>query len=376
MTEYNLNILSFHYNIVDDTENLSLEKRLDMIEEQLKIFKEQSKPVKIVMCSEFYLCTTKNNRISVSSIKDKEYINERLINISSKYKDIVFLPGTYYLLNLEKGCYDNILPILYNGRLVKEHIKFKSEDHILANAYDDTLIKMTDGSNMFSDTIDTCTQAKKGNESDLVLSNIIPELDEYNYIYGICSDVSCGRSIVIKNDKKTVQLYVAYHFGGTIIIRDPPQPVICVDGTENNIKIDFFGTVNDDTDKIMDISFLKINYLKKFTVKPRKNPMSFNLFTIKRQYNEYIENPVITQDIISKFTNSIKSLNNAISIFKNEYNDEIESNSNDPSFLRVLSQYNEANDLLTNITTIIDSNSKQKYLKYKMKYMKLKNLIK
>ncbi len=373
MTEYNLNILSFHYNIVDDTENLTLEKRIDMIEEQLKIFNEQSKPIKIVMCSEFYLCTTKNNRISVSSIVDKEYINERLINISSKYKYIVFLPGTYYLLNLEKGCYDNILPILYNGKLVKEYIKFMSENEILANAYDDTLIKMTDGSNIFSDAIDTCTQARKGNESDMILSNIIPELNDYNYIYGICSDVSCGKRIIIKNDKKTVQLYIAYKFGGSVIIKNPPLPVICVDGVENNIKIDFFGIVNDDTEKIKDISFLKINYLKKIIVHPRKNLINFNLNVIKRQYNEYKENPIITQNIINTFTNSIKSLNNAISIFKSEYNDEIENNSNDPSFLRVLSQYNEANELLRNIKTIIDSNIKQKYLKYKMKYIKLKN---
>ena len=256
MSEYILNILSFHYNVTEDNTHMSLKKRIDIIEETLYKITEH---IKFVICSEFYLCNTNNMKISISTEENKKYINDRFIELSSKYKDIIFLPGTFYLLNKTKDCYDNILPIFHNGKLKQEYIKFMFEKTLSSNNYDDTLIKTTDNMKYLPTAKHTCTQDDKTDMPNRILLNIIPELDDYNYLFGVCSDISCPDIQEFNNGKKNIQLYVAYDIGTQVFIND--TPIIIIDAKNKNIRIDFDGIVTQENVTIMNSHFLNINYL-------------------------------------------------------------------------------------------------------------------
>jgi hypothetical protein len=385
MSEYILNILSFHYNVTEDNTHMSLKKRIDIIEETLHKFTEH---IKFVICSEFYLCNTNNQKISISTEVDKKYIIDRFIGLSSKYKDIVFLPGTYYLLNRAKNCYNNILPIFYNGYLKKEYIKFMEERTLSSDSYDDTLIKTTDKAIHSPTAKDTCTISAKTIMPERILFNIIPELDNYNYLFGICSDSACPNMPQFDNDKQNIQLYVAYEIGTEIKVRN--TPVVIIDAKNKNIRIDFNGSVIRDGSTILKSDFLNIDYLRKIIVKQNKVWNHLIFFTITTLINKMKDiKDKIPDDIKkeldkgaqNKFIKTQELLNDSINDFENVFTEELATKSTDSIFITKLAQYHKTKDILKEynkqydrIIELYNKKIQEKYLKYKMKYIKLKNL--
>lgn len=377
MTEYNLNILSFHYSFESDNKKITIGERINIVEKTLD--ENKDKKIDIVMCSEFYLSNSLKEN-SCITLTTTELIYNIFKKISAKFSKILFLPGTYYIYDETNKCYDNILPIFYGGVLIKTYKKFSVPN------------------NYVNGPTPLCPQYFKVENPDM--SNNILEINGKTFVLGICSDYSCEYENIIKaidKLKTPIGLFVSYGIGSIfgkkipIILVDglnseKYNTVICSNKSNCNFVIDsisiketsFFNKETSHLNK--KTSFLKVKYIK-FNMEEDKKKIFFTTGPIQNILKEtdsvfsQLKNNVITNDI-NKYITKVKNMLQLFKEYTEYYNsldkskitDRIENN-----MMWGKKLVEETSQSIILYDEILNKTIKQKYLKYKIKYLKLKN---
>ena len=366
MTEYNLNVLSFHYNFENDPEpkNMTIEKRIEIIKTTLD--ENKDKKIDVLMCSEDYLCHNINNKSSSITKEEKDSIYEILKILSAKFSEILFLPGTYNIYDDKNECYDIILPIFFNGELIKEYKKFSVPQN---------------------DTLELCAANNKKFEANV--SNNILEVNGRTFVLGICSDIGCSYDDVLNEEiikKNPIGLFVSYGIG--IPMLQNKLPIIIIDGinTTNIVSCPKKINCNSNIINLLKNNQMNINYISfkgniivsfpQLQIRLTErifNEIRSQLMTI---YDNLDSNPINSISIDSNIK-KIKETLELVKKYKNYIKTLQEIDITTDKNLKISNDYIiSAEEILELYNKLPKKSLEQKYLKYKTKYLQLKKLIK